>query len=173
MRKSQNSHFSTAKQTATESVYNLYLKNLFPKSPNGGSCLKTGLMERNRDLSGTLTLKLKVFYYRNTVLKCKRNANEIRCFSFFVLAKIRRNFATTFRQSAREFSSSQTKFRCHLGEISYPLKRNFVLPKFRRSENSQLRNFHKAKFCWQWRRVVIKTFCSNRFKSLARVVYIV
>ena len=43
----------------------------------------------------------------DTVL-CKRNANEIRCFSFFVLAKIRRNFATNFRQSAREFSWSQT-----------------------------------------------------------------
>ena len=47
-----------------------------------------------------------------TVL-CKRNANEIRRFSFFVLAKIRRNFVAKFRQSAREFSSSQTKFRCH------------------------------------------------------------
>ena len=80
----------------------------------------------------------------NTVL-CKRNANEIRCFSFFALAKIRRHFATKFRQSAREFSSSQTKFCCHLSEISHPLKRNFVFPKFRRSENSQVRNFARAK----------------------------
>ena len=80
----------------------------------------------------------------NTVL-CKRNANEIRCFSFFVLAKIGRNFATKFRQSAREFSSSQTKFCCHLNEISNPLKWNFVLPKFRRSENLQVRNFAIAK----------------------------
>ena len=107
-----------------------------------------------------------------TVL-CKRNANEIRCFSLFDLAKIRRNFATKFRQSAREFSSSQTKFLCHLGEISHPLKRNFAIAKIRARENSQLRNFHKAKFCWQWRRVVIKTFCSDRFKSLARVIYLV
>ena len=79
-----------------------------------------------------------------TVL-CKRNANEIRCFSFFVLAKIRRNFATNFRQSAREFSLSQTKFRRYLGEISHQLKRNFVLPKFRDSENSLQRNFAIAK----------------------------
>ena len=83
----------------------------------------------------------QVFLSLYTVL-CKRNANEILGFSFFVLAKIRRNFATKFRQSAREFSSSQTKIRCHLGEISHPLKRNsFVLPKLRRCENSQLRNF--------------------------------
>ena len=129
-----------------------------------------------------------------TVL-CKRSANEIRCFSFFVLAKNRRNFATKFRQRASQFSSRQTKFRCHLGEISNPLKRNFVLPKFRRSENSQLRNFaiakirireislrqkfaaakffHKAIFYWQWGRVVMKTFCSDRFKPLARVIYLV
>ena len=119
----------------------------------------------------------------STVL-CKRNANEIRCFSFFVLAKIRRNFATRFRQSAREFSSSQTKFRCQswrsfasteakfrFAEISS--ERKFATAKFRQGENSQLRNFYKAKFCWQWRRVVIKTFCSDRIKSLARVIYLV
>ena len=59
--------------------------------------------------------------YSTVQKKCKGNS------VFFVLAKIRRNFATKFRQSAREFSWSQTKFRCHLGEISDPLKRNFVL----------------------------------------------
>ena len=70
-----------------------------------------------------------------TVL-CKRNANEIRCFSFFVLAKIRRNFVTNFRQSAREFSLSQTKFRRYLDEISHQLKRNFGIAKIRSSEIS-------------------------------------
>ena len=73
--------------------------------------------------------------------KCKRNS----VFSFFVLTKIRRNFATNFRQSAREFSLSQTKFRRYIGEISHQLKRNFVLPKFRDSENSLQRNFAIAK----------------------------
>ena len=87
----------------------------------------------------------------HTVL-CKRNANEIRCFSFFVLAKIRRNFAPKFRQSARKFSLGQTKFHCYLGEISHPLKRKFMPAKFRQGENSHWRYFHKAKFCWQWKR---------------------
>ena len=73
-------------------------------------------MERIRDLSGTLMLKLKVSYHRNTVLKCKRNANEIRCFSFFVLAKIRRNFVkalANFRQVKRNFAVILAKFRIH------------------------------------------------------------
>ena len=87
----------------------------------------------------------------HTVL-CKRNANKIRCFSFFVLAKIRRNFGTKFRQSARKFSFSQTKFRCYLGKISHPLKRKFMPVKFRQGENSHWQYFHKAKFCWQWKR---------------------
>ena len=86
----------------------------------------------------------------HTVL-CKRNANEIRCFSFFVLAKIRRNFATNFRQSAREFSLSQTKFRCYLGEISFWRKFAFIWW-----------YFHKAKFRSEWKWVVMKTLCSDR-----------
>ena len=69
--------------------------------------------------------------------KCKRNS------VFFVLCSGENS--TKFRQSAREFFSSQTKFRCHLGEISHPLKRNFVLPKFRNSENSHSQNFARAK----------------------------
>ena len=109
----------------------------------------------------------KVKIYSTVQKKCKRNSGF---FSFFVLAKIRRNFAAKFRQSALEFSSNQTKFHCHLGKILHPLKQNFVSPKFCWSENSQLRNLHKVKFCWQWRRVVIKTFYSDRFKPLARVI---
>ena len=46
-----------------------------------------------------------------TVL-CKRNATEIRCFSFFVLAKIRRNFGTKFRQSAE--MSAKRKWHARL-----------------------------------------------------------
>ena len=103
--------------------------------------------------------------YSTVQKKCKRNS------VFFVLCS--RENSTKFRQSVHEFSWSQTKFRCHLGEISDPLKRNFVLQKFLRGENSQLQNFHKAKFCWQQRRVVMKTFCSDRFKPLARVIYLV
>ena len=79
----------------------------------------------------------------HTVL-CKRNANEIRCFSFFVLAKTRRNFARKFRPSARELSLSQTKFRCHLGEISF--RRNFVRAKIRTREISPGRKFALTKF---------------------------
>ena len=112
-----------------------------------------------------------VLWSYGTVL-CKRIANEIRCFSFFALAKIRRNFAKRWRILVES------------NEISHPLKRNFVGAKIRNCEisqsrnfagakNSQLRNFHKAKFCWQWRRVVIKTFCSDRFKPLARGIYLV
>ena len=71
----------------------------------------------------------------HTVL-CKRNANEIRCFSFFVLAKTRRNFATKFRPSARErkrnFDVILVKFR--FAEISS--ERKFALAKFRQGENS-------------------------------------
>ena len=85
-----------------------------------------------------------------TVL-CKRNAKEIRCLSFFVLAKIRRNFTTKFRQSAREFSLSQTKFRCYLGEISFWRKFAFIWW-----------YFHKAKFRSEWKWVVMKTLCSDR-----------
>ena len=55
------------------------------------------------------------------------------------------NFATNFRQSASEFSLSQTKFRRYLGEISHPLKRNFFLPKFPHDENSHPQNFAIAK----------------------------
>ena len=88
---------------------------------------------------------LKWYCSPDTVL-CKRNANKILCFSFFVLAKIRQNFATKFRQSAREVSSSQTNFRCHLGEISHPLRRNFVGAKIRNCEISQARKFAAARF---------------------------
>ena len=66
----------------------------------------------------------------NTIL-CKRNSNEIRCPSFFVLAKIQRNFATKFRQSAREVVESN-EIRCHLGESSQ--LRKFALVKFPQSE---------------------------------------
>ena len=48
------------------------------------------------------------------IVLCKRNANEIRCFSLFVLGKIRRNFATK-----RNFSSSKRNFVL--------MTRNFVL----------------------------------------------
>ena len=71
--------------------------------------------------------------------------------------------------SRRNFASTEAKFR--FAEISS--ERKFALAKFRQGENSQLRNFHKAKFCWQWRRVVMKTFRSDRFKPLARVIYLV
>ena len=47
--------------------------------------------------------------------KCKRS-------SVFCVLCSREN-STKFRQSAREFSLSQAKFRCHLVEISHPLKR--------------------------------------------------
>ena len=78
-----------------------------------------------------------------TVL-CKRNANEIWYFSFFVLAKIRRNFTTKFRQSAREFSWSQTKFPCYLSEISFC--RIFVGEKIRTREISPGQRFALAIF---------------------------
>ena len=47
--------------------------------------------------------------------KCKRS-------SVFCVLCSREN-STKFRQSARKFSLSQAKFRCHLVEISHPLKR--------------------------------------------------
>ena len=75
--------------------------------------------------------------------------------------KIRRNLATKFCQSAREFSLRQTKFRCRLGEISHPLKRNFVMPKFRRSENSQLRKFAAAQFPQSEILVAVEEGCSE------------
>ena len=77
--------------------------------------------------------------YSTVQKKCKGNSVS------FVLSS--RENSTKFRQSAREFSWSQTKFRCHLGEISDPLKRIFVLSKFLRGENSQLQNFAIAKIC--------------------------
>ena len=65
--------------------------------------------------------------YSTVQKKCKGNSE------FFVLCS--RENSTKFRQSAREFSWSQTKFRCHLGEISHPLKRNFfAAAKFPQSE---------------------------------------
>ena len=73
----------------------------------------------------------------------------------------------------RNFASTEAKFR--FAEISS--ERRFATAKFRNSENSRSRKFAAAKFpqseiCWQWRRVVIKTFSSDRFKSLARVIYL-
>ena len=82
--------------------------------------------------------------------------------------------------SWQNFASTEAKF-C-FAEISSERKfatANFAIVTIRAREispgreNLQLRNFHKAKFCWQWRRVVIKTFCSDRFKSLSRVIYVV
>ena len=73
---------------------------------------------------------------------CKRNKNK-----FLFIVHCSRENSTKFREiSPRHFVKAlanfrQTKFRRHLGEISHPLKRNFVLPKFRRSENSYSRNF--------------------------------
>ena len=81
----------------------------------------------------------------NTVL-CKRNANEIRCFSFFVLAKIGRNFVkalANFRRVKRNFAVILAKFRIHWSEISS--ERKFASAKFRNSENSHSRNFATAK----------------------------
>ena len=115
--------------------------------------------------------------YSTMQKKCRR----IRCFSFFVLAKIRRNFATNFRRVKRNFAVIFAKFRIHWSEISFcrnfvgakirnceiSTKRKFAVAKFRQRENLQLRNFHKAKFCWQWRRVVMKTFCSDCFKTIS------
>ena len=95
-----------------------------------------------------------IFYRRGTLNKlkfdlikkhssdlCKRNANKIWCLSFIVLEKIRRNFATRFRQSTREFSSN---------EISPSSWRNFASTeaKFRVGEISSERKFVPAKFCW-------------------------
>ena len=81
--------------------------------------------------------------FQGTVL-CKRNANEIRCFSFFVLAKIRRNFVkalANFFRIKRNFASTEAKFR--FAEISP--ERKFATVKFRNSENSHSQNFARAK----------------------------
>ena len=83
-----------------------------------------------------------------------------------------RNFVkelANFRRVTRNFESTEAKF--HFAEISS--ERKFATAKFRNSENSQARNFHKATLNWQWRRVVMKTFCWDRFKPLARVIYLV
>ena len=53
---------------------------------------------------------------------CKRNANEVRCFAFFVLAKIRRNFAkalANFRWVRRNFAVNLLKFRIHWSERNF------------------------------------------------------
>ena len=83
-----------------------------------------------------------------------------------------RNFVkelANFRRVKRNFESTEAKFR--FAEISSEQK--FATAKFRNSENSQVRNFHKATFYWQWRRIVMKTFCWERFEPLARVIYLV
>ena len=63
-------------------------------------------------------------------------------------------------------------------------KRKFATAKFLNSENSHLRNFARANirsceistkrnFAGSGAGVVMKTFCSDRFKPLARVIYLV
>ena len=104
-----------------------------------------------------------------TTVLCKRNANEVRCFAFFVLAKIRRSRILV---ESREISlSSCWNFASTEANVT------FVLPKFSRSENWHPRNctiaitrtreippgrnFHKAKFRLQWKRFVkIGSLCT-------------
>ena len=109
---------------------------------------------------------------RNTVL-CKRNANENSTkFYHETSSKRSRIFVESTEislSSWRNFASTEAKFR--VAEISS--ERKFAPAKFRNSENSHWRNFHKAKFRWQWKRAVIKTLCSDHFKPLARVIYLV
>ena len=118
--------------------------------------------------------------YSTVQKKCKRNL------VFFVLCS--RENSTKFRHeislkrsrifvesneislsSWRNFASTEAKFS--FAEISS--ERKFATAKLRHGKNSHPRNFHKAKFYWQWRRVVMKTFCSDRLKPLARVIYLV
>lgn len=61
-----------------------------------------------------------------------KNEREVRQISSFALTKSLPKLATKFRCIAHGLSLNQTKFRCHLGEISHPHeKRNFFFPKFR------------------------------------------
>ena len=85
-------------------------------------------------------------FYSTVQKKCNWNSVS------FVLCS--RENSTKFRH---EISSKRSWILVESNEISHPLKWNF----------------HKAKFCWQWTRVVIKTFCLDRFKPLARVIYLV
>ena len=117
------------------------------------------------------------FYTPNAnTVQCKRNANEIRVFRSLFSRKfdeiLPRNFVkalANFRWVKRNFASTDAKFRfAKFRRSENSQLRNFAiakirLTKFRQGKNSKLRNFHKAKFCWQWRRVVVKTFCSDRF----------
>ena len=116
--------------------------------------------------------------YSTVQKKCKRNS------VFFFLCS--RENST---KSPHEILSKRSRIFVESNEISLSSWRDFVgakirsceisqwrkfaLAKFRQGENSQLRNSHEAKFCWQWGRVVMKTFCSDRFKPLARVIYLV
>ena len=72
--------------------------------------------KQNTALKKLLRLGDYKFSNHSTVQKkCKRS-------SVFCVLCSREN-STKFRQRAREFSLSQAKFRCHLVEISYLLKR--------------------------------------------------
>ena len=58
----------------------------------------------------------KNYFKVETTVLCKKNANEIRCFSFFVLAKIRRNFVkalANFCRVKRNFAVILNTFRIH------------------------------------------------------------
>ena len=68
--------------------------------------------KQNTELKKLLRLgDYKCSNYSTVQEKCKRNS------VFFVLCS--RENSTKFRQSAGVFSLSQTKFRCHLSEISF------------------------------------------------------
>ena len=82
--------------------------------------------------------------FQGTVL-CKRNANEIRCFSFFVLAKIRRNFVkalANFFRIKRNFASTEAKFRRSENSQLW----DFAIAKIRTRKISPGRKFAAAKF---------------------------
>ena len=85
-----------------------------------------------------------------TTVLCKRNENEIRCFSFFVLAYflwVKQNFAVIL-----------AKFR---------------FPKFRHSENSHSRNFAWAKIRFGEISLAMEAGCNNWIVVFAVHVHVI
>jgi len=106
--------------------------------------------------------------FQGTVL-CKRNANEIRCFSFFVPAKFDeispRNFVkalANFCRVKRNFPVISAKFRIHWSEISFC--RNFAIAKIRTRKISTGRKFAAAKFPQSEILLAVEESCNENLK---------